>query len=216
LRRGGFMQINIRQIEIKPGQQLFLKDVDWKSFEDLLEEFGEKRTNRISYSAGELEIMSPLAVHEDDKEIAGDLVKIILETLNINFRSLGSTTFKKKSMKSAVEPDSCFYIENEMKVRGKARINLNQDPPPDLAIEIDITSRTHFDNYEKLGVPELWRYNGETLEISILKEGQYENAENSLHFPQFNLKWAVPYFVEHSKIIGRNATMREFRQWLSE
>lgn len=210
------MQINIRQIEIKPGQQLFLKDVDWKSFENLLEEFGEKRTNRISYSAGELEIMSPLAVHEDDKEIVGNLVEIILEFLNVEFRSLGSTTFKKKSMKSAVEPDSCFYIENEMKVRGKARINLNQDPPPDLAIEIDITSRTHFDNYEKLGVPELWRYNGETLEISILKERQYENAENSLHFPQFNLKWAVPYFVEHSKIIGRNATMRKFRQWLNE
>jgi Uma2 family endonuclease len=210
------MQINIRQIEIKPGQQLFLKDVDWKSFENLLEEFGEKRTNRISYSAGELEIMSPLAVHEDDKEIVGNLVEIILEFLNVEFRSLGSTTFKKKSMKSAVEPDSCFYIENEIKVRGKARINLNQDPPPDLAIEIDITSRTHFDNYEKLGVPELWRYNGETLEISILKEKQYENAENSLHFPQFNLKWAVPYFVEHSKIIGRNATMKEFRQWLNE
>lgn len=210
------MQINIRQIEIKPGQQLFLKDVDWESFEDLLEEFGEKRTNRIYYSAGELEIMCPLAIHEYDKELIADLVKIMLEILGINFSSLGSTTFKKKSMKSAVELDSCFYIENEMKVRGKARINLNQDPPPDLAIEIDITSRTHFDNYEKLGVPELWRYNGEMLEISILKEGQYENAENSLHFPQFNLKWAVPYFVEHSKIIGRNATMREFRQWLSE
>jgi Uma2 family endonuclease len=210
------MQIDIRQIEIKPGQQLFLKDVDWKSFEDLLEEFGEKRATRVSYFDKELEIIRPFAGQEDNKEIIKDLIKIILEYLDVEFICLGSTTFKKKSMKSAVKPDSCFYIENEIKVRGKTRINLNQDPPPDLAIEIDITSRTHFDNYEKLGVPELWRYNGETLEISILKEGQYENAENSLHFPQFNLKWAVPYFVEHSKIIGRNATMREFRQWLSE
>lgn len=210
------MQIDFCQIEIKPGQQLFLKDISWKNFENLLEEFGEKRATRISYYERELEIIRPMTGHEDNKEIIKDLIQIMLEYLDVEFNCLGSTTFKKKSMNSAVEPDSCFYIENEMKVRGKARINLNQDPPPDLAIEIDITSRTHFDNYEKLGVPELWRYNGETLEISILKEGQYENAENSLHFPQFNLKWAVPYFVEHSKIIGRNATMREFRQWLNE
>ncbi len=210
------MQIDFCQIEIKTGQQLFLKDVDWDSFEDLLEELREKRATRISYYNQELEIICPFAGHEDNKEIIKDLIQNILEILNVEFICLGSTTFKKKSMKSAVEPDSCFYIENEIKVRGKIRINLNQDPPPDLAIEIDITSRTHFDNYEKLSVPELWRYNGETLEINVLKQDRYENSENSLHFPQFNLKWAVPYFVERSKIIGRNATMKEFRQWLSE
>jgi len=210
------MQLSFNQIVTKPGQNLLLKDINWQRFETLLDELGEKRAARLSYSKGNLEIMVPLAVHEVCKEIIGDLVKIILEEVEMEFRALGSTTFKNENMSQAVEPDECFYIQNETIVRGKARIDLTIDPPPDLAIEIDITSRTHFDNYEKLGVPELWRYDGSSLEINVLKKGEYVSSEKSALFPNIPVLEAIPHYLKQSKEIGRNATMREFRAWLRQ
>ena len=115
----------------------------------------------------------------------GDFVKVLLEELDMEFRSLGSTTFKSEAMKQGIEADDCFYIENEAAIRGKKRIDLTLDPPPDLAIEIDITSRTRLDNYQMLGVKELWRFNGTKLEINVLKAGQYIQSCKSLHFPNF-------------------------------
>ncbi|MGB5593969.1 MAG: Uma2 family endonuclease, partial [Crocosphaera sp.] len=149
------MQLALEQIIFNPGQQLLLKELDWQKFETILSELGESRASRLSYSNGVLEIMVPLPEHEKDKEIIGDIIKILLDAQNINFEPLGSTTFKNESMNQAVEPDACFYIENYQAVIGKKRLNLEIDPPPDLVIEIDITSRTHLDNYRLLGVREL-------------------------------------------------------------
>ena len=208
------MQLSFKQIVILPGQNLLLKDISWSTLEELLEELGESRAARISYSRGMLEVMVPLAEHESDKEIIGNLVEILLEELDIEFWALGSTTFKNEAMSGAVEPDKCLYIQHEAWVRGKKRIDLTVDPPPDLAIEIDITSRTRFDNYEKLGVPELWRYDGEQLEINQLQNGRYVISSTSGHFPQFPLITAIPQYVKQSRIIGRNATMKAFRVWV--
>ncbi|NJO15043.1 MAG: Uma2 family endonuclease [Thioploca sp.] len=208
------MQLTFNQIVIPPGQNLLLKGIDWLTLEKLLEELGETRAARISYSRGMLEVMVPLAEHEDGKEIIGDLVKIILEEMNIEFRALGSTTFKNEQMAQAIEADACFYIHHEAMVRGKKRIDLIVDPPPDLAIEIDISSRTHFDNYEKLGVPELWRYDGEHLEINVLQNGRYVTSTTSVHFPQLPLVEAIPQYVKQSQSVGRNVTMKAFRAWV--
>ena len=164
------MLLELQQIIVKPGQEMLLKDISWQQLENILAEMGEKRAARISYSDGWLEIMVPLPEHEKDKEYIGDLVKILLETLQIDFEPFGSTTLKNEQMRQAVEPDTCFYIQNQAAVIGKNRLDLTVDSPPDLAIEIDITSRTRFDNYEILGVPELWRYTKQGLEISVLQE----------------------------------------------
>jgi len=208
------MQLAFNQIVIQPGQNILFKDIDWSMFESLLEELGEKRAIRLSYSDGMLEIMAPLAVHESGKEIIGDLVKAILEELNLDFWALGSTTFKSEEMAKGVEPDDCFYIQNEALVRGKDRIDLTIDPPPELAIEVDITSRTHFDNYEKLGVKELWRYNGKTLEINVLQDKHYITSRTSSLFPQIPVVEMIPDLLKKSKVQGRNATMRAFRAWI--
>jgi Uma2 family endonuclease len=210
------MQIAFNQIVMKPGQNFLLRDINWQGFEMLLEELGETRAARLSYSKGMLEIMAPLAVHEDDKTIIGNLVEIILEELDIEFRALGSTTFKNKNMAQSIEADECFYIHNEAYIRGKDRIDLMIDPPPDLAIEIDITSRTHFDNYESLGVPELWRYNGKSLEINVLQESRYVMSEKSAHFPNIPVIEAIPSYVKKSKTAGRNTTMKAFRAWVKK
>jgi Uma2 family endonuclease len=208
------MQLELNQLIVPPGHQLLLKDVSWQMFEKILEELGETRAARVSYSKGMLEIMTPLAEHEDDKVIIGDLVKALLEELDIEFRSLGSTTFKNEDMRQAVEADDCFYIQNEAVIRGKKRIDLSVDPPPDLAIEIDITSRTKFNNYEALGVPELWRYNGRKLQINVLQEGKYVESDTSYNFPDLRICEVIHQYVEQSRIVGRNSTMKTFRNWV--
>lgn len=208
------MQLTFHQLIIPPGQSLLLRQIDWQWFENLLELSGEHRTLRFSYSQGMLEIMVPSVEHEYDKRIIGNLVEIILEELNMEFIPLGSTTFKHEKMEQAIEADDCFYIQHEALIRGKKRIDLTVDPPPDLAIEIDITSRTRLDNYEKLGVPELWRYDGENLEINVLQNGRYVTSATSIYFPHWPLREVIPHYIQQSQIVGRNKTMKAFRAWV--
>ncbi len=208
------MLLELRQLSIPPGQRVLLHDVSWQEFELILGELGEHRSTRVSYDSGILEIMTPLLEHEDDKEIISDLIKALLEELDIEFRSLGSTTYKKQSMLQGIEPDQCFYIQNEPVIRGKKRLDLTVDPPPDLALEIDITSRTHLDIYQALGVPELWRFEQSSLQINVLQNGKYVETQTSALFPSLPLKEVIPRYLEQSKTIGRNAVMKAFRQWL--
>lgn len=208
------MLLELNRWIVPPGHQVLLQDVTWTELEQILEELGEHRAARVSYSHGLLEIMTPLPEHEDNKEFISDFVKILLEAVEQNFRSLGSSTFKNEQMAQAVEPDACFYIQNEAAIRGKRRIDLAVDPPPDLAIEIDITARTRFNNYEQLGVPELWRFDGKNLEIYVLQEGRYIPTSQSVQFPQFAVKEFVPKCLEQSKSEGRAPAMKAFRQWV--
>jgi len=210
------MQFNLSQLEIPAGNQLLLRNVDWESFEQLLEELGDNRGTRLSFSDNTVEIMSPMAAHENDKRIIGRIVETILEEMGVEYASLGSTTFKNEQMTQAVEPDECFYIQNEEKTRGKAKIDLEKDPPPDLAIEIDLTSRTHFNNYEKLGVPELWRFDGKSLNINMLKNNIYIESSQSRQFPNIPLKEAIPRFIEESKTHGRSKMIKSFKLWLKD
>jgi Uma2 family endonuclease len=213
--------LQLRQLDIPPGQQIRLRDIDWPELENILDELGDRRAARIAYANRTLEIMTPLPEHEDDKEILGDLVKIILEERDIEFRTLGSTTFKNAVMEQAIEPDQCFYIANEARIRGKKRLDLAVDPPPDLAIEIDITSRTHRDIYATLGVPELWRFEGasgvlalpDRLQVNLLQNGQYIEVPRSPTFPDIPLDRLLET-LEQSRTLGRNTALKTFRQWL--
>ncbi len=209
------MLLELRRLGVPPGQRLLLQDVTWQEFETILEELGDHRSARLAYENGTLEMMMPLPEHEDDKEIVGDLIKALLEKFDLEFRSLSSTTFKK-GQTQGLEPDQCFYIQNELAIRGKKRIELSVDPPPDLAIEIDVTSRTHPNIYEALGVPELWRFDQSKLQINILRSGNYTVVTESPIFPDLPLCELLPYYLAESKIIGRNKVLKAFRQWVQE
>jgi Uma2 family endonuclease len=207
------MHINLSQLIIPSGQHVVLQDVNWENYEKILTELGDERNSpKISYHKGYLQLMAPLAIHEFDKSIISDLIKILLEEYDIEFNALASTTLKSEKVHKGVEPDECFYIQNEMKVRGKERIDLNQDPPPDLVIEIDITSHTELEIYEKLNVPELWRFDGKNLEILILQNQSYQNSQTSLQFPQFAIKQLIPDYLQKAKTEGRNKAVKAFRQ----
>ncbi len=210
------MLLELRQLKIQPGQQLLLEDVSWQQLESILAELGESRAARLSYSNGLLEIMVPLPEHEKAKEIIGDMVKILLEERQIAFEPLGSTTLKNERMTQAVEPDACFYIQNQAAVIGKNRLDMSVDPPPDLAIEIDLTSRTQLDNYQILGVPELWRYAQRGLEINVLQAGRYVDSDFSPTFPGIPIVELVNRYVQQSQVSGRTQAIQAFRSWVRE
>jgi len=210
------MLLELRQLKIQPGQQLLLEDVSWQQLEGILAELGESRASRLSYSNGRLEIMVPLPEHEKAKEIIGDMVKILLEERQIAFEPLGSTTLKNERMIQAVEPDACFYIQNQAAVIGKNRLDMSVDPPPDLAIEIDLTSRTQLENYQILGVPELWRYARRGLQINVLQAGRYVESDFSPTFPDIPMLELINRYVQHSQVAGRTQAIQAFRSWVRE
>ncbi|MBD2146164.1 Uma2 family endonuclease [Sphaerospermopsis sp. FACHB-1194] len=210
------MLLELKRIHVPPGQRVLLENVTWTELEAILEELGEHRAAKIAYDQGILEIMTPLPEHEFDQEIISDLIKALLEELDIEFLSLGSTTFKNQFMQKGIEPDQCFYIQNEALVRGKKRLDLTIDPPPDLALEIDVTSRTHPNIYQALKVPELWRFENGKLQINILVDGNYVVSQSSLNFPGLPLIDMIPRYLESSGINGRNATIKRFRNWVRE
>ena len=210
------MLLELRQLKIQPGQQLLVEDVNWQQFESILAELGERRASRLSYSNGRLEIMVPLPEHEKAKEIIGDMIKILLEARQIAFESLGSTTLKNERMSQAVEPDTCFYIQNQAAVIGKNRLDMSVDPPPDLAIEIDLTSRTQLDNYQILGVPELWRYARRGLQINVLQAEQYIESDVSPTFPNIPIVELVNQYTQQSQVAGRTSAIQAFKNWVGE
>ena len=205
--------LRISQIEIPEGQSTILHDIDWQQFESILDDLGEKRRTRIAYLNGVLEIVMPLPSHEKIKVLISYFVQVLLDELAIEFEGYGSTTFKAKRKRAGLEPDECFYIQNNVAMRGIRTLDMTIDLPPDLAIEVDVTSKTKFDVYRVLGVPELWIYD-QTLKIYILSDGEYLESELSPTFGNIPIRDIIPQFLELSLSEGRSAAMRSFRTWM--
>ena len=198
-------------------QRTVLHNISWETFETLLKETGEHRGSRFAYDCGTLEIMTPLLEHESYKCNLGNFIIALAEELNTEIKSAGSTTLKRRIAKRGIEPDNCYYIQNEPAVRGRQELDLEVDIPPDLAIEIDITSSSvdKFGIYAALGIPELWRYNGRNLKFHQLLEGQYIERESSLAFPLISAS-DMGGFIEQSKNKGEIALLKSFRAWVRD
>lgn len=206
--------VQLKQIRVPPGQRLELQQLSWQDFEAILAELGEHRGTRLAYTKGTLEIMTPLPEHEISKELIGDMVKILFEELNISNECFGSTTFKREDMNWGIEPDNCFYIQNYQTMIGKSRVDLTVDPPPDLVLEVDVTSKTKLDIYEALGVPELWQYENRKLKIYLLQNNKYVQSNLSLIFSNLPIIERISNFLEQGRTIGRSATLKAFREWV--
>ena len=198
-----------------PQPGVVLKNISWQTYESLVNELAEQRGIRLTYDRGTLEIMTPSARHEGNKQILGRFVETVTEELNVEIRSLGSLTCRREDLERGLEPDQCYYIENEEIVRSLNQINLNQDPPPDLVIEIDITSSSinRLELYASLGVPEVWRYDGSRLIFYQLEAQEYVEREVSPHFP-FLSPSEIMGFLERQKDVGETSMIRGFRQWV--
>jgi Uma2 family endonuclease len=208
--------LQLKQLEVPEGHRVLLHDVSWQEFEAIVEERGDYSGTRLAYYQGILEIVAPLPKHEKAKVVIGDLLKILLDELDLNWEPLGSTTFKRKDMAAGIEPDDCFYIKNHAVMIGREHIDLTVDPPPDLAIEIDDTSKTQLSAYEALGVPEIWRYENYKLKIYLLQKGEYVESPTSPTFPDFPVTEGISRFVDFSRTAGTRPALKAFRQWVGE
>jgi Uma2 family endonuclease len=198
----------VSQIQLAPGSAVTVPDVSWEEFESILQELGEKRSARVAYSKGTLEIMVPLPEHEKPKDLISDIVKILLKSTGRRYEPFGSTTFKRENT-AGVEPDACFYIQNYQRMIGRRRLEPD-DPPPDLAIETDVTSKTTLDAYEAIAVPELWIYDSGKLTIYQLREGKYVKSNTSPIFPNIPLTQLIPATVERAWQVGSVQALEEF------
>ncbi|MFW9257900.1 Uma2 family endonuclease [Nostoc sp. CALU 546] len=199
---------------LQPTEIVHLSGISWQTYEKLLTELSASRRLRLTYNRGTLEIMVPSPEHERYKKVLGRFVETLGEELDVRIDPLGSTTFKRPEL-SGTEPDECFYIENINIIRGKKRINLQQDPPPDLVVEIDITSssKNRFEVHADMGVPEIWRYDGSYFSINILQNQKYISVEQSLVFPNLPLT-EISNFLEQVGEKDYLELVKEFRQWV--
>lgn len=208
------VKLPITTIDLSPGSHLLINDVTWEQYETLLMDLGEdRRIPRINYCDGTLEIMSPLPAHERPHRIIADIVKAILDAQDSAWEDFGSTTFKKPK-RAGLEPDTCFYIQNAEQVRALMRMDMDKNPPPDLAIEADVTSKTTLDAYATLQVPEVWIYDNGRLTVYLLQDGDYEIATNSQVFPNLPITTWVPELVQEALKIGTSSMLRNLRRKL--
>jgi Uma2 family endonuclease len=144
---------------IQSPDRVVLQNISWQTYRSLVGDFEQEPAIRLTYDFGTLEIRMPLDPHETFKKLLGRLIEAATEELGLEIRSLGSRTCAREDLAKGLEPDQCYYIQHEAEVRGVAQINLADCPPPDLAVEIDITSSSlnRLSIYAALGVPEVWR-----------------------------------------------------------
>lgn len=195
--------------------RVVLHEVSWATFQSLSR---EASGGRLAYDRGTLEIMSPSYEHESVKKLIGRLVEIFTEELEIDIASAGSTTLGREDLDRGIEADESYYIGDAGLVRGKDEIELPIDPPPDLVIEVDVTSSSvnKLEICRSLGIAEVWRYHGQRLEIHVLHaDGHYQIEEVSHVLPQFPV-------AELTRLLGLRDAQSEtqlaksFRAWVRE
>lgn len=170
---------------------------------------------RLTYDRGTLEIRMPLAPHETSKKLLGQLIEAATEELDLEVRSLGSLTCDREDLERGLEPDQCYYIQNESLVRDVSQIELSKMPSPDLSVEIDITSSSlnRFSIYADLGMPEIWRFDGKKLTFYQLQNGTYETIEHSIALPILTSA-DLQQFLNLQLTLGENKLVKQFRQWI--
>jgi len=193
--------------------RILIPNVAWEVFESLAA--SDCAGTRFTYDKGLLEILSPSIEHEWCHRALGRMIETITEELDIPILSAGSTTLKLQLEKRGLEPDECFYLAHEEQMRGKRDLDLTVDPPPDLAIEVDI-SRSSIDKlsiYADIGVPELWFFDGASLVVRRLENSTYTEQDASVAFPFLDLKEVVR-FMGRFEQLGETAWIRSFREWV--
>ena len=190
------------------GTLLRLQNVDWDEYEHLLTQMEDYPGHRLSYDRGRLTVLSPSTEHEEYKDSIYSLVRVMSLELGVTLETRGAATFKSKLLKKGLEPDACFYVQNAARVIGKRRIILDVDPPPDVVVEVDTTNESlpKFPIYVALGVPEIWRYDGQRTHFYKLAGEGYEVIQNSLAFPNFTTEDLTQY-MEQSKTEGQTAAL---------
>ena len=207
--------VSRERIELLPGSEVILRYQTWADYEALLESRRDDAAIKICFNAHtqKISLMAPLPGHGNRSRTLADLVTMLLRRQNRDWHGFDPVTLKRLQ-EAGAEPDACFYIQNWRAVLGKERIDLSQDPPPDLAIEMDLTSRTDLDVYQTLAIPEVWIYRQVGLMIYVLTPEGYQNSLTSPTFSDVDVKTLLPQYVERAWNAGSSVALREFEQCL--
>lgn len=194
-------------------------DVSWDEYEELLEQVGEAPGLRISYDNGSLCVMTISSEHEKYASFINSLTTAIKLRLRIDILAFGSATMRKRKRKKGNEPDACFYVQTASLIGNRIQLDFETDPPPDIAVEIDVhhDSRSKFPIYAALGVPELWRYDGQAMTIYHLSkvgdEQQYVPGDTSAALPMLSAT-LLTEVIERMRRDGELSALLAFDEWL--
>lgn len=200
--------------ETSADARVLLRGVSWGTYERLLAEHEESAGPRFTYDNGGLEITTLSIGHEEPNRTLASLVEVILTEWDIDFVRAGSNTFKRPDLAKGFEPDSCYYIRHAAAVRGKIRLKLPGDPPPDLVIEIEVTEPLlpRFPIFAAVGVPEIWCCDGAALQVLVLDGASYREAAESAALPGLSAV-TIAEFLQSSRAMKSPAWARRVREW---
>jgi Uma2 family endonuclease len=202
-------------LNLPEGATLVLQNISWDDYERVLEELMDRHRLRVTYDRGRLEIMSTLSEHEQYVCFINRLVGAFADRFDINLEMRGQTTWKRRELSRGLEADSCYYVANAERIIGTRNIDLEFDPPPDIAVEIDITneSLSKFSIYAALNVPEIWRYDSENVQFYELSGESYSEIFENQLLPGLKPEM-LSEALEQSKTEGQTSALRAFRQRL--
>jgi Uma2 family endonuclease len=188
-------------------QSIVLHNISWVAYKQITDSLQDETPAHFTFDRGKLEIMLLSLKHENLKKILAMLFERLSEALEIDIYAGGSTTFQREDLERGFEPDECYYVQNADLMRGKDAVDLASDPPPDLTIEVDVkhSSLNRMSIFLAIGIPEVWRYDGERLTIYLLENNRYRESETSFVLPGADSK-KLSELIE----TGRASTRRDF------
>jgi Uma2 family endonuclease len=198
-----------------PEERVLLHNISWETYERLLAENPDACGTRFFYNDGELEIMVVYIGHEQPNRALAALAENTAFITGRDFCRTGSSTYQREDLAKGFEPDSSFYFRNAKSVRGKKEIDLANDPPPELVIEVDISrsSLNRFPIFAAIGVAEIWRYDGNRVRFYRLEGREYSEIEDSRVLPPMTAKQAT-LFVERDSTDDAVVWLRAVHEWV--
>jgi Uma2 family endonuclease len=202
--------VSTDNIQIPPGSVMRIPG-SWEDFCQLRDSRGDGSIPRLKYRHGEILLMSPLPRHGREASLIADIIKVLLDSRDRNYEAFTPITMELPKI-SGIEPDHCFYIDNWQATVGKDRIDWQVDPPPDLAIEIDVTSYTSELDFLPYSVPEVWLFKNYLLAIYQLEAGKYITRNSSRYFPDILIQETIDRCFATAKEKGTGVAINELRR----
>ena len=209
-----FALVSPEKIQLPAGSVVRLL-ATWDEYQALSQQRSQKSIPRIKYRDGEVILMSPLPQHGRDTSLIADIIKTLLDHIKREYDAFTPITMELPLI-SGIEPDYCFYIDNWLTVSGKKRINWSVDPPPDLVLEIDVTSYSDVNDYLPYQVPEVWLFKKNQLHIHQLQGKTYLLQTQSRYFPGIDLQSLVERCLQIAYERNTSAAIRDLRERLSD